>query len=230
MFCHGHMTFLIESILGSKIRLKTTVYLPKGETVKWGCGRPRECGACSLTKMPRSGRQTVGIRFLLHPPPLCLAPEGCLQCLSASVTSRSPRKASAGPAGPGLCAGRHPWAPGGRLCREALVADSSCGKASSRAEHWLWTVSTEGFFVCLFFSRCGFCSSPFLSLRIFTGAVLSYRDIHTTTGKIKRAVLQFTPASWTYVRWFDPKSSFQRVAGIYLFMIIWQVFFPGAQN
>ncbi|EMP39359.1 Phosphatidylserine synthase 1 [Chelonia mydas] len=51
----------------------------------------------------------------------------------------------------------------------------------------------------------------------------SFRDIHTTTGKIKRAVLQFTPASWTYVRWFDPKSSFQRVAGIYLFMIIWQL-------
>ncbi|GAB1298319.1 Phosphatidylserine synthase 1 [Apodemus speciosus] len=40
----------------------------------------------------------------------------------------------------------------------------------------------------------------------------SGKDIHTTTGKIKRAVLQFTPASWTYVRWFDPKSSFQRVA------------------
>jgi hypothetical protein len=53
----------------------------------------------------------------------------------------------------------------------------------------------------------------------------SHRDIHTTTGKIKRAVLQFTPASWTYVRWFDPKSSFQRVAGVYLFMIIWQVAF-----
>lgn len=50
-----------------------------------------------------------------------------------------------------------------------------------------------------------------------------FRDIHTTTGKIKRAVLQFTPASWTYVRWFDPKSSFQRVTGVYLFMIIWQV-------
>lgn len=59
------------------------------------------------------------------------------------------------------------------------------------------------------------------SLELFS----SSRDIHTTTGKIKRAVLQFTPASWTYVRWFDPKSSFQRVAGIYLFMIIWQVFF-----
>lgn len=49
------------------------------------------------------------------------------------------------------------------------------------------------------------------------------RDIHTTTGKIKRAMLQFTPASWTYVRWLDPKSSLQRVMGVYLFMIIWQV-------
>ncbi|TMS18153.1 Phosphatidylserine synthase 1 [Larimichthys crocea] len=48
-------------------------------------------------------------------------------------------------------------------------------------------------------------------------------EIHSTTGKIKRAVLQFTPASWIYVRWFDPKSSFQRLAGIYLFMILWQL-------
>lgn len=50
-----------------------------------------------------------------------------------------------------------------------------------------------------------------------------FREIHSTTGKIKRVVLQFTPASWTYVRWFDPKSSFHRLAGIYLFMILWQV-------
>lgn len=49
------------------------------------------------------------------------------------------------------------------------------------------------------------------------------REIHSTTGKIKRVVLQFTPASWTYVRWFNPKSSFHRLAGIYLFMILWQV-------
>ncbi|XP_025915935.1 phosphatidylserine synthase 1 isoform X5 [Apteryx rowi] len=60
----------------------------------------------------------------------------------------------------------------------------------------------------------------FLEMRTYHWA--SFKDIHTTTGKIKRAVLQFTPASWTYVRWFDPKSSFQRVAGVYLFMIIWQ--------
>ncbi|KAK6490812.1 phosphatidylserine synthase 1-like [Huso huso] len=61
----------------------------------------------------------------------------------------------------------------------------------------------------------------FLEIRTYHWA--SIKDIHSTTGKIKRAVLQFTPASWTYVRWFDPKSSFQRVAGIYLFMIIWQL-------
>uniref|UniRef100_A0ACB8FEY1 Phosphatidylserine synthase 2 n=1 Tax=Sphaerodactylus townsendi TaxID=933632 RepID=A0ACB8FEY1_9SAUR len=61
----------------------------------------------------------------------------------------------------------------------------------------------------------------FLEMRTYHWA--SFKDIHTTTGKIKRAVLQFTPASWTYVRWFDPKSSFQRVTGVYLFMIIWQL-------
>lgn len=62
-------------------------------------------------------------------------------------------------------------------------------------------------------------------LSILKSAPTLFREIHTTTGKIKRAVLQFTPASWTYVRWFDPKSSFQRVAGIYLFMILWQVLY-----
>ncbi|XP_035651749.1 phosphatidylserine synthase 1 isoform X2 [Oncorhynchus keta] len=60
----------------------------------------------------------------------------------------------------------------------------------------------------------------FLEMRTYQWA--SIRDIHTTTGKLKRVVLQFTPASWTYVRWLDPKSSFQRVAGIYVFMILWQ--------
>lgn len=61
----------------------------------------------------------------------------------------------------------------------------------------------------------------FLEMRTYHWA--SIKDIHTTTGKIKRAALQFTPASWTYVRWLDPKSSLQRVTGVYLFMIIWQL-------
>ncbi|MCJ8746375.1 hypothetical protein PDJAM_G00140990 [Pangasius djambal] len=63
----------------------------------------------------------------------------------------------------------------------------------------------------------------FLEMRTYRWA--SIKDIHSASGKLKRAVLQFTPASWTYVRWFDPKSSFQRVAGIYLFMIVWQHIF-----
>lgn len=29
----------------------------------------------------------------------------------------------------------------------------------------------------------------------------SIKDIHSTSDKIKRAVLQFTPESWTHVRW-----------------------------
>ncbi|XP_016524790.1 phosphatidylserine synthase 1 isoform X1 [Poecilia formosa] len=60
-----------------------------------------------------------------------------------------------------------------------------------------------------------------LEMRIYRWA--SIKKIHSTTGKIKRAVLQFTPASWTFVRWLDPNSSFQRLAGIYLFMILWQL-------
>ncbi|XP_056267562.1 phosphatidylserine synthase 1 [Pseudoliparis swirei] len=67
----------------------------------------------------------------------------------------------------------------------------------------------------------GMTACRFLEMRTYRWA--SIKEIHTTTGKIKRAVLQFTPASWTYVRWFDPKSSIQRLAGIYLFMILWQL-------
>lgn len=70
--------------------------------------------------------------------------------------------------------------------------------------------------ICLGMTVC-----HFLEMRTYHWA--SIKDIHSTTGKLKRAVMQFTPASWTYVRWFDPKSSFQRVAGIYLFMIVWQL-------
>ncbi|KAJ8321797.1 hypothetical protein KUTeg_000268, partial [Tegillarca granosa] len=42
----------------------------------------------------------------------------------------------------------------------------------------------------------------------------SIKDIHSTTGKIRRAVLQFTPASWTHVRWLDPNSSYMRVVAV----------------
>ncbi|KAI8036665.1 hypothetical protein M5D96_010466 [Drosophila gunungcola] len=40
----------------------------------------------------------------------------------------------------------------------------------------------------------------------------SIKDISTTTGKIKRAMLQFTPESWSAIRWLDPKSTAMRFA------------------
>ncbi|TNN61444.1 Phosphatidylserine synthase 1 [Liparis tanakae] len=43
----------------------------------------------------------------------------------------------------------------------------------------------------------GMTACRFLEMRTYRWA--SIKEIHTTTGKIKRAVLQFTPASWTYL-------------------------------
>ncbi|CAI9720231.1 phosphatidylserine synthase 1-like isoform X2 [Octopus vulgaris] len=51
----------------------------------------------------------------------------------------------------------------------------------------------------------------------------SIKDIHSTTGKIRRAVLQFTPSSWTHVRWLDPNSSYMRVLAVGILVVIWQV-------
>ena len=52
---------------------------------------------------------------------------------------------------------------------------------------------------------------------------LSLRDIHTATGKIKRAVLQFTPSSWTPVRWLDPNCTYMRFVAICQLVLFWQV-------
>lgn len=49
------------------------------------------------------------------------------------------------------------------------------------------------------------------------------RDISTTSGKIKRAVLQFTPESWTAVRWMDPKCPYMRFVAVCQLVIFWQV-------
>ncbi|UYV60293.1 PTDSS1 [Cordylochernes scorpioides] len=69
----------------------------------------------------------------------------------------------------------------------------------------------------------------------------SIKDIQTTTGKIRRAVLQFTPAryctshslmvtfadtcgySWTHVRWLDPNSTYMRFLAVAELVIFWQV-------
>lgn len=54
---------------------------------------------------------------------------------------------------------------------------------------------------------------------------VSIRDISSTSGKIKRAVLQFTPESWTSVRWLDPKCSYMRFLAVCQLVIFWQVRF-----
>lgn len=68
---------------------------------------------------------------------------------------------------------------------------------------------------------CGLKICRILEMREYKWA--SIRDISSTTGKIKRAVLQFTPESWTHVRWLDPKSTYMRFAAVCQLVIFWQV-------
>lgn len=51
----------------------------------------------------------------------------------------------------------------------------------------------------------------------------SVKDIQSTTGKIRRVVLQFTPASWTTVRWLDPNSSNMRIIAVTELVLFWQI-------
>lgn len=51
----------------------------------------------------------------------------------------------------------------------------------------------------------------------------SIKDIDSTTGKIRRALLQFTPASWIHIRWLDPNSTFMRVVAVSILVIMWQL-------
>lgn len=50
----------------------------------------------------------------------------------------------------------------------------------------------------------------------------SIRHIQSTTGKIKRVVLQFTPESWTSVRWLDPQCSYMRIFALCQLVLFWQ--------
>ncbi|XP_028048547.1 phosphatidylserine synthase 1 isoform X2 [Monomorium pharaonis] len=52
---------------------------------------------------------------------------------------------------------------------------------------------------------------------------VSIRDIESTTGKLKRAMLQFTPGSWTSVRWLDPTCTHMRLVALCQLVIFWQV-------
>lgn len=68
---------------------------------------------------------------------------------------------------------------------------------------------------------CGLKICKILEMREYKWA--SIRDISTTTGKIKRAMLQFTPVNWTTVRWLNPKSTYMRFISVSQLVIFWQV-------
>lgn len=68
---------------------------------------------------------------------------------------------------------------------------------------------------------CGLKICKILEMREYKWA--SIRDISTTTGKIKRVVLQFTPVSWTTVRWLNPKSTYMRFLSVSQLVVFWQV-------
>ncbi|KAI8427782.1 hypothetical protein MSG28_002195 [Choristoneura fumiferana] len=52
---------------------------------------------------------------------------------------------------------------------------------------------------------------------------VSIRDISSTTGKIKRAILQFTPVQWTPVRWLDPTCTYMRFFALAQLVVFWQI-------
>ncbi|XP_050407373.1 phosphatidylserine synthase 1 [Patella vulgata] len=51
----------------------------------------------------------------------------------------------------------------------------------------------------------------------------SIKDIHSATGKLRRAVLQFTPVSWTHVRWLDPNSTKMRIIAVWMLIVFFQL-------
>lgn len=50
-----------------------------------------------------------------------------------------------------------------------------------------------------------------------------FKDVQSTTGRIQRAVLQFTPVNWSRTRWLEPKCSYVRIVAVTLLVIFWQI-------
>lgn len=61
----------------------------------------------------------------------------------------------------------------------------------------------------------------FLEMREFKWE--SIKNISGAQGKFKRALLQFTPESFTHNRWLDPHSGYMRLIAVIQFMLIWQM-------
>ncbi len=51
----------------------------------------------------------------------------------------------------------------------------------------------------------------------------SIKNISTKSGKLKRALLQFTPETWNHARWLDPGCSWMRFLAIFQFILLFQI-------
>jgi len=51
----------------------------------------------------------------------------------------------------------------------------------------------------------------------------SIKSLQGAKKKLKRAVLQFTPESWTPVRWLDPNCSYMRFFAVCQLVVFWQI-------
>ncbi|MPC34647.1 Phosphatidylserine synthase 1 [Portunus trituberculatus] len=60
-------------------------------------------------------------------------------------------------------------------------------------------------------------------LSILYMLLLLFIIFQTTTGKLKRAVLQFTPESWTAMRWLDPACTYMRFLAVSQLVVFWQL-------
>ncbi|XP_077288903.1 phosphatidylserine synthase 1 homolog l(3)77CDf isoform X2 [Arctopsyche grandis] len=68
---------------------------------------------------------------------------------------------------------------------------------------------------------CGLAICKALEMREYKW--VSIRDISSTSGKIKRAMLQFTPLSWAPVRWLDPTCTYMRFLALCQLVVFWQL-------
>ncbi|RWS31516.1 phosphatidylserine synthase 1-like protein [Leptotrombidium deliense] len=67
----------------------------------------------------------------------------------------------------------------------------------------------------------GMCICNFFEMRTYKWEGI--KNIQSTSGKIRRAVLQFTPANWTNMRWLDPSCTYVRFFAVTELVIFWQI-------
>ncbi|KAI2802870.1 Phosphatidylserine synthase 2 [Blomia tropicalis] len=68
---------------------------------------------------------------------------------------------------------------------------------------------------------CGMYVCYFLEMRTYKWEGI--KNIQSTSKKIRRAILQFTPESWTPIHWFDPTCTFRRYLAVAQLVISWQL-------